>query len=460
MRIARRNDELTAGLAAIRREEDVPDGFPPDVVEAAERAAQRRPGAAHCDRTGEAFVTLDPASSTDLDQAFTIERAGADLLLHYAIADVGFFVRPGDPLDVEAWTRGVTVYLPGEREPLYPPVLSEGAASLLPDAPRPAVVFTVRIDGDGAVALEGVERAVVHSRAKLAYDAVGPADLPPDFAELAARIVRAEDARGAARVDFPEQELEEVAGSWQLRFRPRLASEQHNAGMSLATNLAVADALHAAGTGLYRVMPEPDDGAVRRLRWTARAFGLAWPQEQSLAEFQRRLPQGEHRTSAFLLAARRASGGADYAPFVAGDRPWHAAMAATYSHATAPLRRLADRYVIEAALAVASGVPVPEEIATAFARLPDAMDRGETKANRVGAAALNLAEAVALRGREGEQFDAVVVGEDARGAVVQVCEPAVVARVTAHNVDPGAAICVRLTSVDVPTRTIHFERTA
>ena len=47
------------------------------------------------DRTDGPFVTLDPASATDLDQAFAIDRAGDDLVLHYAIADVGFFVRPG-----------------------------------------------------------------------------------------------------------------------------------------------------------------------------------------------------------------------------------------------------------------------------------------------------------------------------------------------------------------------------
>ena len=165
------------------------------------------PGAEHVDRTDRAFVTLDPARSTDLDQAFAIERAGDDLVLHYAIADVGFFVDPGDALDQEAWTRGVTVYMPDERARLYPAALSEGAASLLPDGPRPAVVFTVRVDPEGEVTLDGAERSLVLSRAKLAYDSVTPEQLPPDFAELARRIALAEQRRGAPRVEFPEQEL-------------------------------------------------------------------------------------------------------------------------------------------------------------------------------------------------------------------------------------------------------------
>ena len=241
------------------------------------------------DRTNIEFATIDPAASTDLDQAFAIERAGHDLVLHYAIADVGFFVRPGDPLDNEAWQRGVTVYLPGHRAPLYPPALSEGAASLLPDGPRPAVVFTVRVDPEGGVVLDGCERALVHSRAKLAYDTVTANDLPDGFAELSQRIAAAEVARGAPRVDFPEQELERDGDGWELSFRPRLSSEDDNAAMSLATNMAVADVLFAAHTGLFRVMPEPDERQLERLRHSARALGLDWPNGVGLDEFERSL---------------------------------------------------------------------------------------------------------------------------------------------------------------------------
>ncbi|MEO5809470.1 MAG: RNB domain-containing ribonuclease, partial [Sphingomicrobium sp.] len=182
---------LDRGLADIRREFQVPETFPPEVLAAAAQAATRPPSE-HADRTSMPFVTLDPASSTDLDQAFTIEHSGGDLLLHYAIADVAWFVADGDPIDVEAWRRGSTLYLPDGRAGLYPPVISEAAASLLPDGPRPAVVFTVRVAGDGAVKLDGAERAIIRSTAKLAYDTVTDAQLPTGFAELSRRIEHAE----------------------------------------------------------------------------------------------------------------------------------------------------------------------------------------------------------------------------------------------------------------------------
>ena len=141
---------------------------------------------------------------------------------------------------------------------LYPAALSEGAASLLPDGPRPAVVFTVRVDPDGEVHLDGVERSSC-SAAPSWPTTRSTRERSRGFAELSRRIALAEDRRGAPRVEFPEQELTHTGQGWTLRFEPRLASEDHNAGMSLATNLAVADALLAARTGLFRVMADVPD---------------------------------------------------------------------------------------------------------------------------------------------------------------------------------------------------------
>lgn len=195
---------LATGLAAIRSQYQVPRSFPDSVLEAA-RSAAVRPLTDHIDRTDIPFVTLDPASATDLDQAFAIEASGQDLLLRYAIADVAWFVEDGDPVDAEAWHRGTTLYLPDGKASLYPPGLSEAAASLLPDGPRPAILFTVRVAPHGEVTLEGAERAVIRSRAKLAYETVIESQLPPQFSELARRIARAEAARGASRVDPPNR---------------------------------------------------------------------------------------------------------------------------------------------------------------------------------------------------------------------------------------------------------------
>ena len=451
---------LADGLAAIRREYQVPASFPAEVLAAAEAAAAKQPSA-HRDRTSEHFVTLDPASSTDLDQAFAIEVSGPDLILHYAIADVAWFVEEGGVIDAEAWRRGTTFYLPDGKAGLYPPALSEGAASLLPDGPRPAVVFSVRVDGAGRASLDGAERAIIHSSAKLGYATVRDADLPPGFAELSRRIEAAEQARGASRVDPPEQEVLSVGeGRFELAFRPRLQSESRNAAMSLAANLAIADALLAAGTGLFRVMPEPDARSVKRLRLTATALGLEWPEGISLADYERGLDAANAAQATLMLAVRRAGQGASYLPYRPDAVPWHSAMAASYVHATAPLRRLADRYVVDAALAVGQGRAVPEATAAAFERLPKVMARADARGSQIERAVIDLAEAAMLEGSEGETFEAVVTDEDERGVRIQLCDLPVVARVVAHKVEPGERLRVRLAAADPVRRTLSFQRVA
>ncbi len=449
---------LAEGLTAIRSQFKVPEGFSPEVESAATAATQRVPDA-HTDRTAKPFVTLDPASSTDLDQAFCIEPAGGDLLLHYAIADVAWFVADGDPLDTEAWQRGETTYLPGAKAGLYPKVLAEGAASLLPDGPRPAVIFTSRVDQNGKAVLQGVERAVIRSRAKLGYENARDDQLPPEFAELARRITAADDARGAARVDPPEQEVErDVTGHFTLRLRPLSEAERRNAAMSLATNLAVADMLLAAKTGLFRVMAGPDAFAEARLRNTAKAFGLIWPKEATVEQFERTLNPTAPAEAAFMLAIRRSGNGASYVPYQPGIVPWHAAMAATYCHMTAPLRRLADRYVIRAAYAVANGQPVPADVEAAFQRLGPVMDKAQARSSQIERAVIDLAEAAMLAGHEGEDFEAVVTDLGETGARIQLCDLPVVARTVARRVQPGDRLVVRLESADPVRRTVSFAR--
>ena len=448
---------LGEGLAAIRLQYAIPADFPPEVLAEAERT-KARALTDHADWTAREFVTLDPATSTDLDQAFIIEPAGGDLILHYALADIGWFVPDGGALEAEAWQRGLTLYLPDDRARLYPPALSEAAASLLPDGPRPAIVASVRCASDGAVKLDSVTRAVIRSRAKLAYETVEIAAVP-HLAEFAGRMKRSEDARGAARVDPPEQEVERAAdGTYHLTFRPWLPSETANASLSLAANMAIADALFAAKTGLFREMAPPDERALARLRNTARALGLVWPDNATLLQFERTVDPRTRPGAAFQLAVRRAGGGARYLPFEEGHVPWHAALGATYTHATAPMRRLADRYVLEAALAIANGRPLPAACADAFARLPKVMDKADAREGAVERAVIDLAETALLHGHEGETFRAVVTDLDERGARIQLCDRPVVSRVDAHRVASGDDLRVRLVEADPVKRILRFER--
>ena len=107
---------IDALIAEAQRSSDLPVEFPAEVVALAEQEAAtwRERAGAHVDMTGVPFVTLDPASSTDLDQAMhlTKHEDGSGYRVLYAIADVPLFVELGSALDAEARRRGATVYLP------------------------------------------------------------------------------------------------------------------------------------------------------------------------------------------------------------------------------------------------------------------------------------------------------------------------------------------------------------
>src|SRR3954453_18017941 len=129
-------------FAAIRAELGVPDEFPAEALAEAEGIAAPPP-LPELDATDVELVTVDPPGSRDLDQAVHLAARGAGFRVTYAIADVGGFVRPGGAVAAEARRRGRHLYSPDKRTPLPPPVLSEGAASLLPGELRPAVLWTI-----------------------------------------------------------------------------------------------------------------------------------------------------------------------------------------------------------------------------------------------------------------------------------------------------------------------------
>ena len=130
------------------------------------------------DRTDIEFVTIDPDGAEDLDQAMHIERDGDGYVVHYAIADVAAFVTPGDAVDVEANRRGETLYGADSKIPLHPTVLSEGAASLLPDRCARRCCGPSRSTTTGEGIDVEVQRALVRSRARLPTRPCRPTSTP------------------------------------------------------------------------------------------------------------------------------------------------------------------------------------------------------------------------------------------------------------------------------------------
>jgi exoribonuclease R len=464
------DQQIRAGTEVLHRELGVSADFAPEVLAEAEQAA-RSPVLPTLDRTDIPFVTIDPPGARDLDQALHVERAGDGYAVHYAIADVAAFVRPGGAVDAEARRRGETLYGVGDRVPLHPPVISEQACSLLPAGPRPALLWTIGVDSSGEGTSVRVERAMVRSRAQLTYDQVQD-DLDAGRANPALALLREvgtlrqerERQRGGVSLPLPDQEVVCRDGRWRLEFRrPRLV-EGWNAQISLLTGMAAAHLMTQARRGVLRTLSPADPDDVRTLRRTAQALGVHWPAGTPYPELIRGLDPSRAEHAAMLTSSTMLLRGSGYVAFDGAlpEEREHSALASTYSHVTAPLRRLVDRFAAEVCVALSQGQEVPAWVGESLATLPGLMRDSTRRANTYERGVLDLVEAVLLQHRVGESFGGMVVSRGRKKphqGKVMIDDPAVEAPLESRDDRPlplGAEVAVRLETADPSTRQVRF----
>jgi exoribonuclease R len=461
-------EELAKGLAAIRATAEVPLDFPVEVQAAAQKAAAE-PRLPDLDRTDLELITIDPAGSRDLDQALHIARGPrGEFMISYAIADVAAFVRPGDPIDLEAHRRGTTLFAPDCRTPLHPSVLSEGAASLLPNEIRPALLWTITLDHRGQTVAAEVARARVRSRAQLSYDeaqAEIDSSTPRETLGLLKlvgqwREIRERD-RGGVSLKLPQQEIQPHGDGWTLGFRAPEPVEGWNAQISLLAGMAAAHIMLYGEVGVLRTMPPADSYSLRRLHQVAKALRIVWPPEMDYADFVRTLSPTRPDQAAMLNASTLLFRGAGYRSFSGGipEDVDHAALASDYAHTTAPLRRLVDRYSGEICVALCADQPVPAWVIRALDVLPERMAAAERRAKKYERAIIDLLEVYLLADKVGQTFTGTVIEVDRnkQHGTVMISEPAVEGRVTGDRLRLGQEVSVRLTSANYDIGPVAFE---
>ena len=471
-----RNTVLAAAMSALEDELGLPGGFPPEVTAEAVRVVEEY-ALPDEDMTHIGFVTIDPPTSTDLDQAVHIERDGDGYTVRYAIADVPTFVPEDGDLDAETRRRGQTLYLPHRRIALHPEVISEDAGSLLPGQRRGAYVWTFSLDADGNVVQTSLVRAAVESREKLAYSEVqesidaGTASHSLSLLrEVGLKRIDLEHQRGGASLRLPEQDVEVDYGGYRLTARAPLPVEDWNAQISLMTGMEAARIMLDGGVGILRTMPAPETGSEKIFRRQAAALGSEWADGVHYGDFLRSLDVSDPRQMAVMHAATSLFRGAGYTAFD-GEAPAEtdqAAIAAPYAHTTAPLRRLVDRFVLVVCEHLVRGADVPPGIRATLPLLPDLMNASNRTAGQAEREALNAVEAALLHGRIGERFDAVTVtgpaphqsgktpanGKAPSGTLL-VAEPAITARYEG-DVPAGEHVVAELVEADVESRSVVF----
>lgn len=413
-----RSTVLAQALTALEAEFELRTDFPPEVLDEAAAAIGAFEFPA-LDKREIEFVTIDPADSTDLDQAVHLARTADDgYLVHYAIADVPGFVALGGNIDEESRKRGQTVYLPHRRLSLHPESIAEDAGSLLPHQDRSAYLWSFTLDAHGVVTSTGLERAIVRSREKLSYAGVQK-QLDEGTASESLRLLREvglkrielERERGGASLRIPDQEVECIDGNYQLRVSAALPVEDWNAQISLMTGMEAARLMVEARVGILRTMPAPLPKDLEVFRVQAEALGAPWDKNQPYGEFLRSLDLSDPGQFALMHQAASLFRGATYTVFDGSvpEELEQAAIGAPYAHTTAPLRRLVDRFVLLVCSYAIRGQQVPAALREVLPTLPKLMDASNQLAGKVDRAVVDTVEAASLAHRVGERFSAVTL---------------------------------------------------
>ncbi len=191
---------------------DIRETFPPEILaEAEEKIRQGVPLDGRRDLRDWRIFTIDGPETRDFDDALSLIREGKDFLVGIHIADVASLVPPDTRLFKEALRRGTTLYLPERTIPMLPPLLSEGAASLVAGEDRPALSFLVRLSEEGEILSFEIVPSVVRVSERLTYEQAD-SRLHTDeelktLHQLARKLFERRLAAGALPVFLPEIEI-------------------------------------------------------------------------------------------------------------------------------------------------------------------------------------------------------------------------------------------------------------
>ncbi|MFN5035207.1 MAG: ribonuclease R, partial [Bradyrhizobium sp.] len=381
--------EKAISLIAINTH-DIPQVFSPSALREAEEAKPATLQGRE-DWRDVPLVTIDPPDAKDHDDAVHAEvdtdpNNKGGFIVHVAIADVAYYVRPGSALDRDALQRGNSVYFPDRVVPMLPERISNNLCSLVPGEPRGALAVRMVIGADGRKRSHTFHRVLMRSAAKLAYaqaqaaidgrpdDTTGPL-LEPILKPLwaAYELVKlARNERDPLDLDLPERKiLLKPDGTVDRVIVPqRLDAHRLIEEFMILANAAAAEMLEKKALPLiYRVHDEPSQEKVHNLQEFLKTLDLPFTKQGALrpAQFNRVLAQvsGEDYEPLVNEVVLRSQAQAEYS----AENYGHFGLnLRRYAHFTSPIRRYADLIVHRAltrALGLGEGaLPADESVET------------------------------------------------------------------------------------------------
>ncbi len=476
--------------AAVRQAEAIPQEVTEDMLKGRH------------DLRGLRMVTIDGEDAKDLDDAVSIERLpdeGYRLGVH--IADVSHYVTEDSALDIEALTRGTSVYLVDRVIPMLPARLSNGICSLNPNVDRLAFTVMMDIDNRGKVIRHDIFESVINIDERMTYTDVYKiletedeelseryAPLLEDFRtmkELALILREKRMDRGAIDFDFGEAKviLDEKGKPIEVkRYEITIANRVIEEFM-LVCNETVAEHFHWAGMPfVYRIHEEPETEKIiafaefsKNLGYPLKGVNKIHP--RALQDILERV-KGSREQAIIGTVMLRSLQKARYSPESEG----HFGLAAKfYCHFTSPIRRYPDLIIHRLIKEELKGTLSEEREQELIKKLPEiarhcsARERAADEAERETE---DLKKVEFMKEKVGEAFDGIISNVTSFGMFVEL-ENTIEGLVKVSNMDDdyyiyddkhfcligehtkkrysiGDPIRVLLIRADLPTRQLDF----
>ena len=394
------------------------------------------------------LVTIDPPDAKDHDDAVHAEPDPAPnnkggVILHVAIADVAYYVRPGSALDRDALRRGNSVYFPDRVVPMLPERISNDLCSLKPGEARGALAVRMVIDAQGRKRSHSFHRVLMRSAAKLSYaqaqaaidgkpdDITGPlleTILKPLY-EAYAVVKRGRDERDPLDLDLPERKIIlKPDGTVDRVIVPeRLDAHRLIEEFMILANVAAAEMLEKKALPLiYRVHDEPSVEKVHNLVDFLKTLDLSFAKQGALrpAQFNRILAmvKGEDSEPLVNEVVLRSQAQAEYS----SENYGHFGLnLRRYAHFTSPIRRYADLVVHRAlirALDLGDGALPPSETTETLAEVAAQISLTERRAMKAERETVDRLIAHHLADRIGATFQGRVSGVTKAGLFVKLSD--------------------------------------
>jgi ribonuclease R len=433
-------------------EAGIPIDFPEEVLREVSNLTVPVAGDGRKDMTHIPFLTIDPETAKDYDDAICVRKVSANKYkVMVAIADVAHYVKPGSATFDEAMDRGNSTYLPGYTIPMIPEELSNGLCSLKPNENRAAFVMTMEIDGQGNILKYDSTLAVIKSRARLTYEQVQEAideqSIDRNVISLREKYIKkAEDAyrillterheRGALDLNVKEQRID-ITREGGYDFKLEQSNESHGLieELMILANRAAFQTMTDRNTNIVvRSHGEPNEKLLREKLPYLEKLGMVIDEGMTAAEMVHDIAKqakGHQNGEKIRQTLIRVQAMAVYQAKPAQ----HFALALNgYSHFTSPIRRGADllvHHLMQGGQIKYRDTFAQEKLDEYVAQLNKTEKRSE-EAERIANKRLSIQW---VKGHLGEKFNAQVTSIHENEITVRVSHPGITTDISVSSTD-------------------------